>query len=325
MKIGYLMAAIILAILAALLALWRLPAYRDGPEVALATPVALGRIAAPESLLALDPDGAARVLAAGLDRPTSIALAADGSVYVAQRGSVVKVDSTGGGTRKVADFGRPFDIAMGPEGVLYIVGYATDADETSAGLYSLDTKGKLSRVYNEPRIYTEVAVSPTGERWLANYNGDTVIKAGRDFVDSRQINRLGGPTDMAFGPDGGILVALLARARIVRIDYAQKKIEPVLTRIPAPGCVALDFAGNIYVGSLARSTVYRFDAEGRPTAIAHGVASPQGLAVGEDGTVYVLNGSERHDMPPPAELRKDGSPRSRPSEPARRASERIAI
>ena len=272
-------------------------------------PVSVGAVAPPGSVVAVGPDGRARTVKDGLDRPTSMALASDGSLLVSQQGEIIAVNPSDGTSRRLCRFDQPWDLAVGSDGKIYVAGQADAAQESSAGIYTLGRDGSLGRVFENSEAFTEVAVSPKGEIWVANYRADMLRKAGKTYVESREILRMGLPTDLVFGPDGMILVSLLARSKVVRVDPDKEKTETVVSNIPGPNALAVDALGRIYIGSLEVATVFRFDPDGTLHAAARGATSPQALAVGADGTLYILNGAERpHEEPP-------GSAPSKPEKP----------
>lgn len=53
-------------------------------------------------------------------------------------------------------------------------------------------------------------------------------------------------------------------------------------------CVTMDKAGKLLAGDSSTREVYRFDEAGSPKPLTNGgIGMPQGIAVGEDGTLYV--------------------------------------
>lgn len=76
---------------------------------------------------------------------------------------------------------------------------------------------------------------------------------------------------------------------------AASAAEPVprsfaVVPLPNPRAVAVDPAGNLYVGDVATPKVYRITSAGQVATLGAGgpvIADPIGLAVGRDGTVYV--------------------------------------
>jgi len=284
----------------------------QGPETqgpSAERPAPVGSVASAGCVIAIGPDGRVRAVKDGLDRPTSMALAPDGSLVISQHGGIIAVNPADGTSRTLCRFDRPWDLAAGPEGKIYIAGQADAGQESSAGVFTLAQDGSLSRVFEKSEVFTEIAVSPKGEIWLANYREDMLRKAGKSFVDSREIMQMGLPTDLAFGPDGIILVSLLARSKIVRVNPDKEKTETVVSNIAGPNALAVDAAGRVFIGSLELAAVLRFDPDGTLHAVAQGATSPQALAIGADGTLYILNGAERpHEEPP-------GSAPSKPEKP----------
>lgn len=60
------------------------------------------------------------------------------------------------------------------------------------------------------------------------------------------------------------------------------------TPLNAIRCLAIDKDGNLLAGDSATRDIYRFNAEGVPTALTGGkIGIPMGMAIDSDGTIYV--------------------------------------
>ena len=69
------------------------------------------------------------------------------------------------------------------------------------------------------------------------------------------------------------------------VHQAGKKFGTPLNAIR---CLAIDSNGSLLAGDSATRDVYRFNAEGIPTALTGGqIGIPMGIAVSDDGTIYV--------------------------------------
>ena len=256
-----------------------------------------GELAAKGSVISISPDGKAQVVADGFNDPTSLALAEDGSLYVAQPSAIIKVDPTSGAKSRFAAFARPYDLCIGPDGVLYAAGRPFADKPHVSGIYKIEAGKEPKAVFDDNEPCTEVAMTPKGETWIADFPRDTLTRMGNDYETSCKLTKLGGVSDIVSLPMGQVLVTSLARNRIVRVNGDERRNWTVFSPIPVPSAITRDKAGRIYVASSATASVYRLELglEGELKIIAHGAPSPQALAVAPDGTVYVLCGSPPDD------------------------------
>jgi DNA-binding beta-propeller fold protein YncE len=94
---------------------------------------------------------------------------------------------------------------------------------------------------------------------------------------------------MKTNPSAGWWFLALAFCTLVRAAEPVPRSFAVVA-LPNPRAVAVDPAGNLYVGDVATPKVYRITPAGQVTVLGAGgpvIADPIGLAVGRDGTVYV--------------------------------------
>jgi sugar lactone lactonase YvrE len=260
--------------------------------------------------------------------PHDVAVAADGSLYIATADAVHRVDTAGTIRVAVGDpwlFDRlnmyraqrhqrypgdgkpatdtiviPQGIALGPDGHLYV------ADRYHLRVLRLEPDGTLT------------AIAGNGER---AYSGDSgpAIEAS--------LNR---PSDVAIGPDGSLYVADTGNDLVRRIDPAgvmttvagmlhESTIRPryggdggpataALLNSPAGLAPAPD--GSLYIADTRNYAVRKVDPAGIITTIAGGrfllgdpgdggpardalLHRPTGLALGPDGSLYIAD-SEDH-------------------------------
>ncbi|MDT3446291.1 serine/threonine-protein kinase [Pseudofrankia sp. BMG5.37] len=207
-----------------------------------------------------------------------IGLAEDGSIFVAasdaSEGTAAVYQLSPDGTlRKIAGIGPP---AAQPSG--------TPSAETSTPPPSpapIPASGisALSLALKDPRA---VVVAPGGARYIADYGANRVYRitpAGQAFVfagasadedgftvDSGLATKaaLYGPTALAIGPDGSVYIAEGNRIRKVTKD----------------GLI------STVAGAASRSSAGNREGDGGPATKAT-LPSPNGLAVADDGTIYV--------------------------------------
>jgi RHS repeat-associated protein len=241
-------------------------------------------------------------------RPTTVIVAPDGSLYIAEYSGnrVRRVDSSGhistvagngikgsagdGGPATQAQLANPFGLAIGPDGSLYIAEF----------------DGHRVRRVSPNGIITTVA--GTGQYGFGG-DGGPATQA-----------QLRSPANLAAGPDGSIYIVDHFNYRIRRIDP-----DGIITTIAGNGLpgfsgdggpatkarlayyvmgVALDSEGNVYIADNHNQRVRRVDTAGIITTIAGsnsagssgdgGIATqatlyyPESVAAARDGTVYVV-------------------------------------
>ncbi len=189
-------------------------------------------------------------------RPRGVAVAPDGSVYVAESGTnIISVTSPDGVTTTVVGGGNPADgvgdggpatsarldtpsgLALGSDGALYI------SERGGVG------PQRVRRVDPNGIIETVAGSGPRG------FSGD-----GGPAVNAR----LNNPNGLAVGPDGSLYIADVGNARVRRVT-----VDGTITTVAGDG--SFGYLGD---GSLAIET---------------GVNIRLGLAVDGDGIVYVAD------------------------------------
>jgi len=200
---------------------------------------------------------------ASLDQPRSVAVGADGSLYIAdsRNNRIRKVDPAGtittvagsgprgwgkggysgdGGPATEARLNNPFGVAVGIDGSLYIA----------------DTKNnRIRRVDPDGTITTVAGSGPPG--WgQGRYSGD-----GGPATEAT----LNDPYALVVAPDGSLYIADTYNNRLRKIDT-----DGIITTVAGDG-------------------VRRYRGDGGP-AIAASLAAPTGVAVGADRSLYITVG-----------------------------------
>ncbi len=196
-------------------------------------------------------DGGPATLAS-LNQPWGVAVAADGTIYVADthNNRIRRIDTGGiistiagngipgftgdGGLATQASLSNPISVAIGPQNAVYFI----DSGNQRVRSVSLDG------------VITTVAGNGT-----ETFNGDggPATQAG-----------LGYPGGLAVGQDGNIYIADTLHSRIRRVDT-----EGTITTIAGNGIVG--FSGD---GNLATNAA---------------LDEPDGVTVGPDGNIYIVD------------------------------------
>jgi tripartite motif-containing protein 71 len=205
----------------------------------------------------------------GADTTGFVALDSQGNVYITENNRVQKFDSNGKFLTKWGkagtgdgEFGLALAIAIDGQGNVYVV------DINNNDIQKFDSSGKFL------------------VRW-----GGAGPGPGQ-FVQ---------PTSVAIDKQGNILVAEARTGRLQRFDSNGKYLSEVALGAVnglgiGPVALAVGDQGQLYIGEYANGRVNEFDSTGKLLA-AWGNTGPYkdqiseagGLALGQDGTVYVAD------------------------------------
>ena len=156
--------------------------------------------------------------------------------------------------------------------------------------------------YDPDHVWVMDGRSPSGEAahqlWKFTREGELVMTLGEHKVEGNDETHFGGPTDLAFLPNGDFLVADGYRnSRIVRFDKDGNYLSQIGgTRGNAPGefntihGIAVDADGRIYAADRSNSRIQIFDQSGELLDIWPNIPMPMDIAVTDDGHVWVADG-----------------------------------
>jgi hypothetical protein len=210
-----------------------------------------------DRLLRVEPSGAARVLARGLDEPFGLANGRDGSLLVSAAGGVYR-----SGTRVAAVEAGP--IAEAPSGALFYAGRAE--------VGRIDPRGTVHRYAVDVEIPHGLVIASDGSVAILDSGHDRILRldpaTGSASVVARGLSTALG---LAREPSGALLVAEYGSGRILRVlpDGSRTTVASGFTR---PYSLARAEDRAIYVveaGELRRpsGTLKRIDPDGAVTRI----------------------------------------------------------
>jgi sugar lactone lactonase YvrE len=251
---------------------------------------------APDRVLRFNPDGSLILRFGGpgagpgdFDGPAGVAVAADGTVYVADLGNhrIQRFEDDGDPLGQWGSFGgaagqfrNPNDVAVGPDGTVYVADSSNNRIQTftPAGgfLSQWGSAGTEPGQFNFP---TGLAIDADGNVYVADASNDRIQKFAADgtFItqwghSGRGNGEFNGPRDVAADGAGNVFVADAENNRIQRFSSDGAFIEAIgapgisaygdgPSEFRLPFSVATDAQGFVYVADSFNNRIQRLVGE----------------------------------------------------------------
>jgi sugar lactone lactonase YvrE len=209
----------------------------------------------PVSIFRVAPNGARETYSSAVVNPTSMAMDADGRLYVSSRfeGAVYRLGEDGSAEPFATDLGIACGLAFAPDGSLFV-------GDRSGTIFSVDRSGKAMVFASLPSSVAafHLALGPDGlyvtAPTLSPY--DVVYRIGFDGAVNVFSRAFGRPQGLAFGPDGTLFVveALAGSSGLYRVKM---DAEPQLV-VAGTGLIGLAFDPHGAMVLCSSDTAYRF-------------------------------------------------------------------
>lgn len=215
--------------------------------------------------------------------PTSVAVEPDGALLVVENGRrrVLRVQPETGRVTAVAEgLANPFAAVRAPSGAIFVTGGRT--------LRRLDPSGTLHEVATASEDLGPLALSPDGDLLYTSSTRLFRLPAagGEPRVLATGLNSAHG---VAVSRDGSVLVSDTSNDRVLRID-PQTGAASVVLETGEPRGLDTAADGTIALVEARSKRVGRFDPAGRRLArVGPSFGDPYDVAIGSDGTVYVVD------------------------------------
>ena len=282
------------------------PPQESYDRVTIPTIDAVPGLAGPagEGPLSLAPEliGAAEVVAGNLARPTGVAVAPDGTIFVAESeaGRVTVFSPSGEAVRAIGGFVEPTDVAMSADRL-----YVLDAGAGRVRAFTvqgdpLPFADDLDSAYADRS--RGIAATPEGRVLISNTPNNRVVLLDDAGAVAGQVVVWPGedaqPVDAILGTDGTLFVAESQGHRLIRYAANGQRERawpiPVANTVDSPH-LAVDAAGYLYLTEPEKGRVVKLDPNGEPAGawdvgkLLGQPVRPVGIAVAPDGVIWVAD------------------------------------
>jgi hypothetical protein len=209
----------------------------------------------PVSIFRVAANGIRETYSSAIVNPTSMAMDAEGRLYVSSRfeGAVYRVAEDGSAEPFATDLGIACGLAFAPDGSLFV-------GDRSGTIFSVDRSGKATVFASLPSSVAafHLALGPdalyVAAPTLSAY--DVIYQIGFDGVVSVFSRAFGRPQGIAIGPDHSLFVveALAGASGLYRV---QPDSEPELV-VAGSGLIGLAFDSHGAMVVCSSDTAYRF-------------------------------------------------------------------
>ncbi len=215
----------------------------------------------------------------GIPGPTAVAYAPSGAVYVVDehQGWLQEWDQ-GRLTTVATGLAQPVGVAPGPNGSVWV-----DLHDGELLLVSPDGTSRVVR--QDLAGPAQLWASSGGSVLVAETYGGQVLRVAPDGSSLPVITGLDRPVAVAQDPGGDVAVGL-ANGTVYEYFAAPKR--QTLFNLRGISAIAMDQAGNVYVGSTRFATIVEHvAATGRDVVVNRNFRSLTGLGASPDGTLWV--------------------------------------
>ncbi len=209
----------------------------------------------PVSVFRVGPDGTRTSFSSTIVNPTSMAIAADGRIYVSSRfeGTVYRLADDGSAETFATDLGVACGLAFAADGTLYV-------GDSSGTIVKLDPSGHATPLASLPASVAafHLALGPDESLYVTGPTlapSDPVYRIGQDGRVSIHSQAFGRPQGLAFDAEGTLFVieALAGGSGLYRVPAAG---APELV-LDGPGLVGVAFGPDGSLVVCTNHTAYR--------------------------------------------------------------------